>query len=245
MLNLTKEILAIEQTNLKLPQDEDSLKNINNNNIENNKNNSLVNMSGNELSPKKNNNQNSNKDIFTERKQLDGEEVLVHAETMLRFEIPFKYETYAIELIENFYIKDHPYFCDIKELCGKELLTRWKASHTNRRDIEEIIETYFKEAIQVGLKCLPVTNIYLANISLDVGTFYAVRGDYLNAVKIFNWAYVPFKKNSQYFLKDYCMYLKRFIKYNIKLGDFRMAIALGEELLKENPNFRNEKDTKT
>jgi hypothetical protein len=53
MLNLTKEILAIEQTNLKLPQDEDSLKNINNNNIENNKNNSLVNMSGNELSPKK------------------------------------------------------------------------------------------------------------------------------------------------------------------------------------------------
>ena len=244
MLNLTKEILAIEQTNLKLPQDDDSLKNINNN-LELNKNNSLVNMSGNELSPKKNNNQNSNKEIFTERKQLDGEEVLVHAETMLRFEIPFKYETYAIELIENFYIKDHPYYCDIKELCGKELLTRWKASHTNRRDIEEIIETYFKEAIQVGLKCLPITNIYLANISLDVGTFYAVRNDYLNAVKIYNWAYVPFKKNSQYFQKDYYMYLKRFIKYNIKLGDFRMAIALGEELLKEYQNFRNEKDTKT
>ena len=246
MINLTKEILALVQTNYKSPQEDDSLKDINN--LENNKNNnsnSLINMSANELNLKKNNNQNSNKDLFTERKQLDGEEVFIHAETKLIIEIPFKYETHAIELIENFYNKDHPYYCDIKELCGKELLTRWKASHINRRDLEEIIEMYFKEAIQSGLKCLPVTNIYLANISLDVGTFYAVRNDYLNAVKIYNWAYIPFKKNSQYFQKDYYMYLKRFIKYNIKLGDFRMALALGEELLKEYQNFRNEKDIKT
>ena len=40
------------------------------------------------------------------------------------------------------------------------------------------------------------------------------------------------------------MYLKRFIKYNIKLGDYRTALALGEELLKENPNIRNDKDMK-
>ena len=248
MLNLTKEIQAIEQTNLNLPQEEDSLRD-GNINLENSKNNnlgSMVNITGNinDLA-KKMNNQNSNKDLLTEKKQLDGDEVLIHAETMLRYEIPFTYEKHAIELIENFYIKEHPYYCDIKELCGKELLTKWKASFVNRRDIEEVIESYFKEAIEVGLKCLPVTNIYLANISLDVGSFYAVRNDYLNAVKIYNWAYIPFKNNSQYFQRDYYMYLKRFIKYNIKLGDFRTAIALGEELLKEKENFRNEKDMKT
>ena len=234
MLNLTKEIMAIEQTNIKMAQDEDGILNMSNA-MENNKNN--------DLNLKKN--QNSNNELFTERKQIDGEEVFIRAETTLRFETPFKYEINAMELIENFYIKDHPYYCDIKELCGKELLTRWKASHTNRQKLEEEIEKYFKDAIEVGLKCLPVTNIYLANISLDVGAFYAVRNDYLNAVKIFNWAYVPFKNNSQYFQKDYYMYLKRFIKYNIKLGDFRMAIDLGEELLKEFQNYRNEKDIKT
>ena len=139
---------------------------------------------------------------------------------------------------------DHPYFCDIKELCGKELLTQWKASHGNKQEIENLIQTYFRDAFETGLKCLPITNIYLANISLDVGSFYAVRNDYLNAVKIFNWAYIPFKNNSQHFQKDYYMYLKRFIKYNIKLGDFRTALALGDELLKENPNIRNDKDMK-
>ena len=40
------------------------------------------------------------------------------------------------------------------------------------------------------------------------------------------------------------MYLKRFIKYNIKLGDFKTALALGDELLKENHNIRNDKDIK-
>ena len=46
------------------------------------------------------------------------------------------------------------------------------------------------------LHCIISVLLYLANISLDVGSFYAVRNDYLNAVKIFNWAYIPFKNNS-------------------------------------------------
>ena len=238
MINLAKEIHSIEQTELNLPQGEGNMEN----NLENNKEENLNDTA--DLNLKKGK-QNSNKDIVTETKQLDGDEVFLHKEIMLRFEVPFTYERHAIELIENFYIKDHPYFCDVKELCGKELLTQWKASYANRRDIEMVIEKYFKDAIDAGLKCLPITNIYLANISLDVGSFYAVREDYLNAVKIYNWAYLPFKNNSQYFQKDYYMYLKRFIKYNIKLGDFRTALALGDELLKENQNFRNEKDSKT
>ena len=240
MLNLTKEIQAIEQTNLKLPHEKDSIKNMNNN-LENSNNNNL-NISD-DLGKNINNN-NSNKELFAEKKQLDGDEVLIHAEAMLRLETPFLYEKHAIELIANFYIEDHPYYCDIKELCGKELLTKWKAFFVNRRDLEEVIEDYFKSAIDTGLKCLPITNIYLANISLDVGTFYAVRNDYLNAVKIYNWAYLPFKNNSQNFQKDYYMYLKRFIKYNIKLGDYRTALGLGEEFIKEKENYRNEKDTR-
>ena len=237
MINLAKEIHSIEKTEVNLPQGEGNMEN----NLENKKELNL-NDSG-DLNLKKGN-QNSNKDLVEETKQFDGDEVFLHKEIILRFEVPFTYERQAIELIENFYIKDHPYFCDIKELCGKELLTQWKASYTNRRDLEKVIETYFKNAIDVGLKCLSINNIYLANIALDVGSFYAVREDYLNAVKIFNWAFLPFKNNSQHFQRDYYMYLKRFIKYNIKLGDFRTALALGDELLKENQNFRNEKDSK-
>ena len=41
------------------------------------------------------------------------------------------------------------------------------------------------------------------------------------------------------------MFLKRYIKYNIKLGDFRTALKLGDELLNDNQSFRNEKDGKT
>ena len=166
-------------------------------------------------------------------------------ETQLTIDSPFKSETQALELIENFYIKAHPYYSDIKELCGKELLKKWKANFKNREELEQLIENYFKDAIGCGLKCLPMTNIYLANIAIDAGTFYAVRNDFLNAVKIFNWAYLPFKNNSQYFWKDYNMYLKRFVKYNIKLGDFRTALALGDELIKENQSLRTEKDSKT
>ena len=248
MLNLTKEIQSIEETNLNLSRDENNA-NINDKSPSLLATNAISNMSGNNndllINSKrqtKYRGEENSKDIF-EVKKLDGE-LLFHTETVLKCNTPFIYEIQALELIENFYIKDHPYYCDIKELCGKELLTRWKDSHKNRKDLEGKIENYFKEAIRAGLKCLPVTNIYLANISLDVGTFYAVRNDYLNAVKIFNWAYLPFKNNSQYFQKDYYMYLKRFIKYNIKLGDFRSALSLGEELLKENQSFRNEKDNK-
>ena len=155
------------------------------------------------------------------------------------------YETQAIELISNFYNQSHPYYSDIKELCGKEFLKKWKFSNSKNKDLENLIENYFKDSIENGLKCLSRTNIYLANLSLDSGTFYAFRSDYLNAVKIFNWAYLPFKQNSQDFQKDYYMYLKRFIKYNIKLGDYKTALLLGDELLSENAMFRNEKDTKT
>ena len=248
MLNLTKEIQSIAETNLNLSRDE--------NNPTNDKSQSLLatntitNMSGNNnindltMNTKRNNKREENsKDIFTEVKKLDGE-LLFRTETVLKYEIPFENEIQALELIENFYIKDHPYYCDIKELCGKELLTKWKASHTNRKKLEGVIENYFKEAIDAGLKCLPDTNIFLANISLDVGTFYAVRNDYLNAVKIFGKAYPPFKNNSQYFQKDYYMFLKRFIKYNIKLGDFRQALIFGDELIKDLQNSRNEKDGK-
>jgi hypothetical protein len=41
------------------------------------------------------------------------------------------------------------------------------------------------------------------------------------------------------------MFLKRFIKYNIKLGDFKYALELGEILLAETQKYRNEKDAKT
>ena len=126
----------------------------------------------------------------------------IKKKTILKLSVPFEYETHVIELIANYYTKDHPYFCDIKELCGKELLTLWKETHENKSEIENIIQTYFKDAFETGLKCLSINNIYLANLSLDVGTFYAVRNDYLTAVKILNWAYVPFKINSQYFVKD-------------------------------------------
>ena len=237
MIHLAKDINNIEEEDFKLHHDEDGM----NLNLDLTKNKSDTSLSNNDLNMK--NNQNS---IKVEKKQLDGDEVLLPTETnerYLKFQIPFNYETYALELIENFYIKDHPYYCDVKELCAKELLNKWKADLVNRRDLENIIEAYFKSAIQAGLKCLPVNNIYLANIALDVGSFYAVKNDYLNAVKILNWAYLPFKNNMQYFQTDYLMYLKRFIKYNIKLGDYRMALALGEELLKENPNSRNEKDS--
>ena len=155
------------------------------------------------------------------------------------------YETQAVELIANYYIQTHPYFSDIKELCGKEFLKKWKYDNPKNKDLENLIENYFKDAIENGLKCLSRSNIYLANLSLDSGTFYAFRDDYLNAVKIFNWAYLPFKQNSQDFQKDYYMYLKRFIKYNIKLGDYKTALLLGDELLSENALFRNEKDSKT
>ena len=242
MLNLTKKIQSLEETNENLPKDENNLNEKSQTLLATN---TISNMSNDlTINTKRGKNREENsKDIF-EVKKLDGE-LLFLSKTKLKWEIPFNYEIQALELISNFYIKDHPYYCDIKELCGKELLTRWKASHTNRKKLESIIENYFKEAINAALKCLPMNNIYLANIALDVGTFYAVRNDYLNAVKIFNWAYLPFKNNSQYFQKDYYMYLKRFIKYNIKLGDFRSALALGEELLKENQGFRNEKDGKT
>ena len=242
MLNLTKEILSIEEKNTNLSRDDKE------------KSQSLLaantmgDMSGNNnineltINTKRKKEENS-KDMFVEVKKLDGEH-LFHIETNIKYAAPFENEKQALQLIENFYIKDHPYYCDIKELCGKELLTKWKATHNNRKELEADIENYFNEAIRAGLKCLPVTNIYLANLSLDVGSFYAARNDYLNAVKIFIWAYSPFKINSQYFQKDYQMYLKRFIKYNIKLGDFRSALTLGEELLKENQNSRNEKDGK-
>ena len=236
MLNLTKEIHSLEQTQFNLNKNDQ-----NSNNDENiNTNNITPEENINELTPKKK----SINDINSERKQSEGDELNIQKETILKIQVPFEYETHAIELIGNYYILDHPYFCDIKELCGKELLTQWKASHGNKHEIENLIQTYFRDAFETGLKCLPITNIYLANISLDVGSFYAVRNDYLNAVKIFNWAYIPFKNNSQYFQIDYYMYLKRFIKYNIKLGDYRTALALGEELLKENPNIRNDKDMK-
>ena len=247
MLNLAKEIQSIEETNLNLSRDENNgieksqslfPTNVTNMSVNNNINDITINT-------KRNNKREENsKDIFPEVKKLDGE-FLFHTEAKLKYNSPpFAYERQGLELIENFYIKDHPYYCDIKELCGKELLTRWKASLSNRKELEEEIENYFKEAITAGLKCLPVTNIYLANISLDVGTFYAMRNDYLNAVNIFKWAYLPFKNNSQYFQKDYYMFLKRFIKYNIKLGDFQSALTLGEELLKDNQTFKNEKDGK-
>ena len=75
----------------------------------------------NEYTPKKN----SINDVITEKKQLDGDEIIIQKKikTILRVSVPFEYETHAIELIANYYTKDHPYFCDIKELCGKELLT--------------------------------------------------------------------------------------------------------------------------
>ena len=91
-----------------------------------------------------------------------------------------------------------------------------KSSHNNRKQLEGLIEAYFKEAVDPGLKCFPPSNIYLANISLDVGAFYAPRNDYLNAVKTYKNAHLPFKNNNQYFQKDYYMFLKRYIKYNIK-----------------------------
>jgi hypothetical protein len=185
----------------------------------------------------------NSKENYTEVKKLDGD-LLFHSETLLKFDPRLQYETQALELIENYYIEEHPYYCDIKELCGKELLKRWKATHKNSKQLEEYIEKYFKEAIEAARKCLPSTNIYLANISLDVGSFYAARNDYLNAVEIFKCAYSPFKNNSQYFQKDYQMFLKRFIKYNIKLGDFKSALDLGDLLLTENQNYRNEKDGK-
>jgi hypothetical protein len=185
----------------------------------------------------------NSKDIY-EVKKLD-DDIVLRTETLLKFNPTLQFETQALELIENFYIRDHPYYCDIKELCGKELLTRWKISHQNSKQLEEYIENYFKEAIRAGRKCLPSTNIYLANISLDVGSFYAARNDYLNAVDIYKSAYSPFKNNSQYFQKDYCMFLKRFIKYNIKLGDFKYALELGDKLLAETQKYRNEKDAKT
>ena len=244
MLNLTKEIESIEETNLNLSRDENNLNEKSQSLLATN---TITNMSGNNditIATKRKGREENSKDIFAEVKKIDGE-LLFHTETVLKYKTPFTQEIQALELIENFYIKDHPYYCDVKELCGKELLTRWKATHNNRKQLEAVIENYFKEAIQAGLKCLPTTNIYLANISLDVGTFYAVRNDYLNAVRIFYWAYLPFKNNSQYFQKDYCMFLKRFIKYNIKLGDFRSALHFGDELLKENQSFRNEKDGKT
>ena len=236
MLNLTKEIHSLEQTQFKLKKNDENSNS--NENIKTNNINTDENM--NELTPKKK----TINEIIPERKQSEEDELNIQRETILKIQAPFDYETHAIELIGNYYILDHPYFCDIKELCGKELLTQWKASHGNKQEIENLIQTYFRDAFETGLKCLPITNIYLANISLDVGSFYAVRNDYLNAVKIFNWAYIPFKNNSQHFQKDYYMYLKRFIKYNIKLGDFRTALALGDELLKENPNIRNDKDMK-
>ena len=247
MINLTKEIQAIVETNLDLSTDE-------NNPNPNERGQGLLpsgtipNISGNnELSTSTKRQlrrgEENSKDNYPEVKRIDGD-LVFHAETILRFDPPLQYETQALELIENFYIQEHPYYCDIKELCGKELLKRWKASHKNSKQLEEFIEKYFKEAINAGLKCLPSTNIYLANISLDVGTFYAARNDYLNAVEIFKCAYSPFKNNSQYFQKDYHMFLKRFIKYNIKLGDFKYALELGAILLDENQNFRNEKDGK-
>ena len=245
MINITKEIQCIEETNLNLSTDE---------NITNDRSqglmatNTISNMNGNnELSANtkrqlRRPDENS-KDLYEYRK-IDGE-LLFRSETLLKFNPTLQFETQALELIENFYIRDHPYYCDIKELCGKELLTRWKASHQNSKQLEEYIENYFKEAIRAGRKCLPPTNIYLANISLDVGSFYAARNDYLNAVEIYKCAYSPFKTNSQYFQKDYCMFLKRFIKYNIKLGDFKYALELGEKLLAEIQKYRNEKDAKT
>ena len=246
MLNLAKEIQSIEETNLNLSRDENNI-NINEKSQSLLPNNNISNMSGSNdiaINTKRKGREENSKDIFTEVKKIDGE-LLFHTETMLKFNTPFLYETQAIELIENFYIKDHPYYCDIKELCGKELLTRWKASHNNRKQLEGVIEDYFKEAVNAGLKCLPPTNIYLANISLDVGSFFAARNDYLNAVKVFKNAHLPFKNNSQYFQKDYYMFLKRYIKYNIKLGDFRKALSLGDDLLNDNQSFRNEKDGKT
>ena len=239
MLNLTKSIQLSEQTEIKNFENQEN----SNTNLDNMKtNNSLTGDNMNEYTPKKN----SINDVITEKKQLDGDEIIIQKKikTILRVSVPFEYETHAIELIANYYTKDHPYFCDIKELCGKELLTLWKETHANKSEIENIIQTYFKDAFETGLKCLSINNIYLANLSLDVGSFYAVRNDYLTAVKILNWAYVPFKINSQNFMKDYYMYLKRFIKYNIKLGDFKTALALGDELLKENHNIRNDKDMK-
>ena len=157
---------------------------------------------------------------------------------------PFYYETQAIELISNFYNLTHPYLSDIKELIGKELLKKWKMSNTNNHELENLIESYFKQSIDNGIKCLSKTNIYLANLALNAGTFYSIREDYINAVKIFKWAYIPFKQNSQDFPKDYYMYLKRFIKYNIKLGDYTTALSYGDELLQEHSMFRCEKDPK-
>jgi len=243
MLNLTKEIQAIVETNIDLSTDEN---NINDKGQGLLPSGTLPNMNGNNdlsISAKRQlkREEENSKDNFAEVKKLDGD-LVYHSETILKFDPPLQYETQALELIENFYIQEHPYYCDIKELCGKELLKRWKASHKNIKQLEEYIEKYFKEAISAGRKCLPSTNIYLANISLDVGTFYAARSDYLNAVEIFKCAYSPFKNNSQYFQIDYHMFLKRFIKYNIKLGDFKNALDLGDLLLDENLSFRNEKD---
>ena len=157
---------------------------------------------------------------------------------------PFFYEKQAIELISNFYIKTHPYFSDIKLLCAKELIKKWKFSNNNNEELENKIENYFQNSIDNALKCLSKNNIFLANIALDCGIFYANRNDYLNAVKILNFAYFPFKQNSQDFQKDYYMFLKRFIKYNIKLGNYKNALNYGDELLNENMLFRNEKDSK-
>ena len=242
MINLTKEIQSIEETNLDLSIDDNNPRDrgqgllpagtIQNNDLS--------------ISARKQlrRGEENSKEIYTDVRRLDGE-LLFHRETLLKFNPTLQFETQALELIENFYIRDHPYYCDIKELCAKELLTRWKATHQNSKQLEEYIENYFKEAIRAGIKCLPPTNIYLANISLDVGSFYAARNDYLNAVEIYKSAFGPFKANSQYFQKDYCMFLKRFIKYNIKLGDFKYALELGAILLDENQNYRNEKDGKT
>ena len=246
MINITKEIQCIEETNLNLSTDENGTNDRTQGLLPTN---TLTNVNGNNelsVSTKRQlrRGEENSKDIYTEVKRLDGD-LYLRTETLLKFNPTLQFETQALELIENFYIIDHPYYCDIKELCGKELLTRWKASHQNSKQLEEYIENYFKEAIRAGCKCLPATNIYLANISLDVGSFYAARNDYLNAVEIYKCAYSPFRTNSQYFQKDYCMFLKRFIKYNIKLGDFKYALELGEKLLAENAKYRNEKDAKT
>ena len=218
MINISKEIQEI-------------MEKLYNGNNENNSNNnlSLHGSNNNYFSPKSSNTFNFDPKVST---------------TLELKNQPFYYEIQAIELISNFYILTHPYLSDIKQLIGKELLKKWKITNTNNQELENLIEKYFKESTENGLKCLSKNNIYLANLSLDAGTFYAIRNDYINAVKIFKHAYIPFKQNSQDFPKDYYMFLKRFIKYNIKLGDYKTALDYGDELIQEHSMFRGEKDSK-
>ena len=88
MLNLTKEIQSIAETNENLSRDEDNLKEKSLTLLPTS---TITTMMGKDLtiSTKRNNKREENsKDIFTEIKKIDGE-LLFHTETVLKFKTPF------------------------------------------------------------------------------------------------------------------------------------------------------------